>query len=166
MTQRKIGEGPRPRRRDRLIQDARHDPYRLQRKLPDSTRCPRCGAIYREGRWQWVEDSLGVPGSPCPACQRIEDGQPAGFLSLSGDFLETHRDEILALARNLGEREKASHPLNRIMGVEEGVEGVSITTTDMHLARAIGDAVRSAYAGELDYEYGKGEDTLRLTWRR
>jgi hypothetical protein len=166
MTKRRNGPGTQPRRRDRLIQDSRHDPYRPHRKLPDLTRCPGCGAIFREGRWQWLEDSLSTPGSPCPACQRVEDGQPAGFVTLSGEFLASHREEILRLARNVEEREKALHPLNRIMEAEEGDGCVAITTTDMHLARAIGDAVHHAYAGELDYEYGKGEDTLRVTWRR
>jgi hypothetical protein len=29
------------------------DPYKLRRELHEPTRCPRCGAVYHEGRWQW-----------------------------------------------------------------------------------------------------------------
>jgi hypothetical protein len=43
------------RRRDRLIREPEHDPYKSRRKLPEPTACPECGAVFREGRWQWVE---------------------------------------------------------------------------------------------------------------
>ncbi len=153
-------------RRDRLIQDARHDPYRSQRKLREPARCPGCGAVFRDGRWQWLEDSTAVPVSLCPACQRIKDAYPAGFVTLSGEFLQEHREEILGLVHNVEEREKAQHPLKRIMEIRDEAGEISITTTDLHLARSIGDALHHAYAGELDYEYAKGADSLRVTWKR
>jgi hypothetical protein len=36
----------------------------------------------------------------------------------------------------------------------------------MHFARAIGDALRSAYEGELDYHYEDGEKFVRVAWSR
>jgi len=41
-----------------------------------------------------------------------------------------------------------------------------ITTTDPHLARNIGEAVRSAYKGRLEYHYNKEENLLRVRWNR
>ena len=148
------------------MREERHDPYRSDKKLPEPTLCPDCRAVYREGRWQWTEDSQALSGAPCPACQRIRDKYPAGFVTLTGAFLLENRDEISRLARNIESREKAAHPLNRIMEIETSAEGLLVTTTDMHLARAIGDAVHRAYGGELDYHYEKDSSILRLAWSR
>jgi hypothetical protein len=35
-------------------QDHILDPYQAQQKLHESTICPRCNAVYHDGRWQWV----------------------------------------------------------------------------------------------------------------
>jgi hypothetical protein len=102
----------------------------------------------------------------CPACRRIEDKVPAAFLELSGDFLAEHRDEILNLIRNLEAREKAEHPLKRLMAITESEDGLSVTFTDAHLARGAGEAIHHAYEGELDYEYTKEDTMLRVSWTR
>jgi NMD protein affecting ribosome stability and mRNA decay len=154
------------RRRDRLIREPEHDPYKSRRKLPEPTACPECGAVFREGRWQWVEVPFGVPRTLCPACHRIKDGYPAGYVTLRGEFVKGHREEILGLARNVEAREKGQRPLNRIMDAREEEEELIITTTDMHLARAIGDSLQSAYEGELDYTYTKEGSVLRVLWSR
>ena len=41
-----------------------------------------------------------------------------------------------------------------------------ITTTDIHLARDIGEAVHAAYNGELQYHYNKEENLMRVLWTR
>ncbi|MGZ9075499.1 MAG: hypothetical protein ACXW13_06955 [Burkholderiaceae bacterium] len=41
-----------------------------------------------------------------------------------------------------------------------------ITTTDIHLARDIDEAVHAAYKGELQYHYKKEENLLRVLWTR
>lgn len=159
------GSGGRGARRDRLIQDERHDVYRTRGKLPEPSRCASCGAVFRDGRWQWIEDSGAAPVT-CPACQRIEDRYPAGFVTLSGEFLQEHRDEILGLVHKVETREKSQHPLKRLMEVRDEGGEISITTTDLQLARSIGEALQHAYEGELDYQYTKAADSLRVTWKR
>jgi NMD protein affecting ribosome stability and mRNA decay len=156
----------RPLRRDELRDELVHDTYRSKRKLPEPTRCPSCDAVFRGGRWAWEEAPAGANQESCPACQRIADRFPAGYVTLKGAFLVAHRDEILQLARNRESHAKSAHPLQRIMAVEDTADGVLITTTDTHLARNIGEALHSAYKGELDFHYNKSENLLRVEWQR
>jgi NMD protein affecting ribosome stability and mRNA decay len=152
--------------REEFRQDFVHDSYRSQKKLPEPTRCPDCGAVYHDGRWQWATAPEQAHEARCPACQRISDRFPAGYVTLEGEFFVAHRDEIIHLARNREAQEKAEHPLERIMAIEDVERGVQITTTDMHLARDIGEAVHDAYKGELQYRYNKEENLLRVHWAR
>jgi hypothetical protein len=62
--------------------------------------------------------------------------------------------------------ERREHPLQRIMAVQTGGEGILITTTDPHLARRIGEALRGAYKGELRVRYNKDEHLVRVYWSR
>jgi hypothetical protein len=154
-------------RQDRLIQERVHDPYRARKKLAEPTACPECGAVYHEGRWQWHAAPPKAHHELCPACQRVRDRCPAGFLTLSGDFLAGHRNEIEQLIRHVEQAQKAEHALKRIMGVEEQPDGgLLLTFTDPQLARAAGEAVHRAYQGELDFHYQENEFLLRVAWKR
>lgn len=108
--------GSRP-RRDRLIREQIHDSYKSKRKLPEPALCPQCGAVYHGGRWQWTSQPAKAHQQTCPACHRIQDKYPAGSVSLSGQFLGTHRDEVLNVVRNAEARAKAEHPLKRIINI-------------------------------------------------
>ena len=154
-------------RRDRLLQEWRHDPYQAREKPPGSLYCSGCGAAYQSGRWQWVAPEAGARDETCPACRRIRDRCPAGFLTMTGEFLCHHHEEILSLVHHVEEREKAAHPLKRIMGIlNRGDDGIEIRFTDPQLAHAAGEALHHAYQGTLDYEYQEGEYQLRVTWTR
>ncbi len=48
-------------RRDRLIQERIHDPYKTPHKLQEPTMCPECGAVFHEGRWQWITPAAASP---------------------------------------------------------------------------------------------------------
>ena len=153
-------------RRDRLIQEKRHDTYQERRKLPEPTMCSECGAVFLEGRWAWWEPAVNAHAIVCLACQRIKDNFPAGTLDILGGFFMTHREEITNLIRNLEEQEKKAHPMERLMTIAEEEGRVLVTTTGIHLARRIGEALNSAYQGTLDFTYGDGEKSIRLTWLR
>jgi len=153
-------------RGDRLIRERVHDPYKTRQKLPDPTLCPQCGAVYTKGRWHWGERPDGANEELCQACHRINDDYPAGTLSLSGGFLARHKTEILGLVRHQEQLEKGDHPLNRIMGIENVGDATVITTTDIHLPRRIGEALRDAYEGALEVHYEEGAYAVRVTWRR
>jgi hypothetical protein len=154
------------RRRTQTWTDVEHDAYRADAKLAEPTACPDCGAVYHKGRWQWAAAPADAHTTRCPACRRIHDDFPAGYLSISGAYADQHRGEILNLVRNEEAREKAEHPLQRIMRIEEQGKRVEVTTTDNHLARAIGEALRRAYQGELDVHHNREDDLVRVTWSR
>ncbi len=158
-----------PERRDRLIRERVHDPYKVRRKLPEPALCPECGAIYQAGRWQWPKPKLRPEGAHevvCQACHRMRDQYPAGELTLSGHFLEGHQTEILNLVRHVETLEKEEHALHRIMAIEALTDRVVITTTDIHLPRRIGQALFNAYRGDFDFAYDDGGYFMRATWHR
>jgi NMD protein affecting ribosome stability and mRNA decay len=158
--------GWRPIRRDELRDELVHDTYKSGKKLAEPSRCPDCGAVYHRGRWTWDPAPAGAAEATCPACHRIKDDFPAGRVTLKGEFLASHRDEIEHLVRNCESKERAEHPLQRIIAIQAQADGLLVTTTDIHLARGIGDALHSAYKGELGYHYNKEENLLRVEWRR
>jgi hypothetical protein len=153
-------------RRDRLIRERVHDPYKARGKLPDPAVCPQCGAVYETARWHWGPRPEGAAEHLCQACHRTNDKYPAGELTIAGGFVAAHRDEILNLARNQEALEKGEHPLHRIMDIEEAPDGFLIRTTDIHLPRRIGEALFRAFEGDLDFHYEEEEYFIRVRWTR
>ncbi len=153
-------------RHDGIFQENIHDTYQLKTKLKEPTVCPTCSAVFHEGRWQWLEAPANAHQHNCPACQRIHDHFPAGFVTLTGDFSASHHEEILNLIHNLEKKEQVEHPMKRVMAIEKTGDGILITTTDIHLARGIGEAVHNGYQGDLEYHYNPGEMLLRVYWAR
>jgi len=144
----------------------KEDPYIATHKPPEPTVCPTCKAVFAEGRWTWQRPPAEAAEMNCPACQRIQDEFPAGYVTIKGEFLKDHRDEIIALINKKEDREKATHPLQRIMAIEDVREGLQVTTTDSHLARGIGEALHDAYKGDLKLRYSRDENLLRAIWKR
>lgn len=161
-----VPPGFHPIRHDRLIQEFAHDAYQSKGKPAEPTVCPQCKAVFHEGRWNWMTPPAGAHQALCPACHRENDHFPAGFVHLEGPFFTSHRDEILNLLHNEERRERDAHPLKRIMAIEDQKNGVMVTTTDIHLARGIGEAVHHAYRGELEYHYNAEQNLLRVHWLR
>lgn len=149
-----------------IFEEKRHDTYQIKGKLQEPTVCPKCSAVFHKGRWQWLGAPANAHQHNCPACQRILESQPAGFVTLAGEFFVAHRDEIISLIHNVEKKEKTEHPLKRIMAIEEEDNGVLITTTDIHLARGIGEAIHHAYQGDLEFHYNLAENLLRVSWSR
>lgn len=142
------------------------DPYAQQEKLSEPAVCSECGAVYHQGRWQWLLPPPNAQAVKCAACRRIQENMPAGYVALEGEFARDHRVELIELIHNHEAREKAEHPLQRIIAIDEQNGGLMITTTDIHLARGIGEALKHAYKGTLDYHYLHDEYLLRVHWER
>jgi RecG-like helicase len=83
---------------------------------------------------------------------------------LHGDVARQRKDEIIGLARNEESAEKGEHPLNRIVDIGETDEGLVISTTDIHLPRRIGEALKRALHGELTTHNDEGGYFVRVDW--
>lgn len=157
------GQGP---RRDRIVQEHRHDTYRLSGKLKEPTVCSGCGALFHKGRWTWGPAPRGAQSTTCPACHRIHDKYPMGLVTITGSFKEKQHEQVVGVIHNAAAQEKKEHPLSRIMGIERRPEGLVISTTDTHLPRRIGEALKHAYHGELSLHYDQDEEFVRVIWTR
>lgn len=58
------------------------------------------------------------------------------------------------------------HPLQRIMSLVEHADKVEISTTDIPIARRLGDALLDAFQGNLNVCYSPGQHFVRVSWRR
>lgn len=152
--------------RDRRLDEVVHDPYRSQTKPAEPAVCPACGLVYHAGRWQHLPLPANAHQHTCPACRRIRDDMPAGIVTLGGAFATEHATEILNLVRNEEALESAEHPLQRIIAAKQEDGRTVITTTDVHLARRIGEAVAGAFGGKLQFDFGAGEYLIRINWQR
>lgn len=137
-------------------------------KLAEGARCPTCGASYRRGRWTWEAAPTEAYEHRCPACDAIADDYPAGILHVGGEFSAAHRDELIALVRHIEERERADHPLKRVMSIEDEGRGFVVKTTDAKLVEALGRALQKAYDGSLAHPRTTAErpNLVRVHWTR
>lgn len=153
---------------DRPLFEPDIDAYKAKAKLAEPTICPQCSAVYIQGRWQWAEAPAPAHSHHeiCPACHRLNDNFPAGFVTLQGPFFNSHAEEIRRLIQHHEEHERIEHPLKRIIKIDNQDGAMLVTTTDTHLARGIGEAVRNAYQGELKVDHVPGESMVRVSWNR
>jgi len=153
-------------RRDRTVQEYQHDTYKLRGKLKEPTVCSECRALFHKGRWTWGSAPANAGEIVCPACLRIRDKYPKGLVTIKGGVKDEQHEQVIGLVKNTEEIEKKEHPLSRIMSIETKPEGLVISTTDTHLPRRIGEALKHAYHGDLELHYDKAEDFVRVTWTR
>jgi hypothetical protein len=158
--------GFRMHRQEQRLRGQIKDPYVLGAKLPEPARCRDCGAAYRKGRWTWRAAGSGARLVRCPACRRVREGMPAGYVRLSGEYLAAHRDEIERRLRRCEAAEKRAHPLQRIMAIAAEGDRLLVTTTDSHLARRLGEALVKSFKGAAEYRYAVQDNLLRVDWRR
>ena len=158
--------GFRPIRLDRLRLQTVKDSYKAKGKLSEPAVCEDCGAVFLAGRWQWAAKPKDAHKTTCPACHRMRDHFPAGYVNVAGEFFAKHEQEMMQLIKHHEAQEKAQHPLQRIMDIEKTKQGALVTTTDIHLARGIGEALHHAYQGELEFHFNEDQNLLRVGWRR
>lgn len=134
--------------------------------LLEPTVCPECDAIFMEGRWRWGPVPVSANQSVCPACQRMQDNNPAGYVVLAGPFFHEHADEIIALLHEQAERKRLENPLMRLMEEERNDIAMMITTTDIRLAHFLGAVLHHHFDGDLEYHHNAAQDLLRVHWTR
>jgi len=135
--------------------------------------CSKCTAFYRNKRWSTDSAELKKIGTAagtvkvlCPACQRMNDNNPAGVLSLAGDYLLEHENEILNIVKNIEADTRAKNPLARIMEISQDKKNLIIATTDAKLAQKLGKEVYKAHKGELHFKWSQADSFVRVNWTR
>lgn len=143
-----------------------HAAYRGDMHSSDGVVCPACHASVREGRWQWLQADPAAIEVRCPACRRIDDDFPAGFVTLEGQFFDRHRVELMNLIQTRANRAATQHPLSRLMSASDTPEGALLTTTDTHLAHEFGIALHDNFGGAVNFSYESDHEMLRVYWAR
>lgn len=153
-------------RHEQRLEGLEADAYRPRKKPAGTARCRGCGAVYRRGRWAWQPSGEAPRSVLCPACRRVREGQPAGYVMIEGEYQREHRDDIVRRVRRCEASEMREHPLQRIIALKPDRDALLVTTTDSHLARRIGEALAKSYKGRVDFLYAKEDNLLRVFWRR
>lgn len=143
------------------------DVYLPKRGLPEGASCKGCGISYHNKRWQ-VEHTQGGSSCQvlCPACQRMEDHNPGGVVTLSGPYLATHKDEILNTIKQQEAKSREKNPIGRIMEIREEGGSITVTTTEDKLAQKLGREVYKSQKGELHYQWSHDQHMVRVQWMR
>lgn len=148
------------------------EPYELE-EGQEAAVCQECHALYQSKRWFFDEklydqlaDTSKVRQVVCPTCRKIKDHYVEGYLTLSGDFLVEHKDEIVTLlqkeATKVGQR---SFDDRIIQMVPEGDKLVVETTTEK-LAQHLGRTIYKAYKGVLSFQWSEPNKFVRVYWAR
>jgi len=140
--------------------------FEVQRQPSVAAACPSFWATYHGGRWQCGGWPDGTREEHCRACDRMRDDSPVGIAQFERGFFIDHRRELTQLIHQHEAKAKAKHPRDRIVSIEDGTRGILVTTTDIDLARELGEALHHAYQGELELHYNGAKKLLRVHWRR
>lgn len=132
------------------------------------TKCPQCDLVFLDGVWKRDRSPASGRGERrlCPACMQIRDGQTGGLVELDGSFADAHRGELLNRIRNVERRTRLERPLERIISLEEGAEGIRVSVTTEHLVARIGKAIQRDFGGTLTLRYAPQDKFAVVHWHR
>lgn len=149
------------------------DPYLPDAGLKEPSICQSCHALYRHKRWQLdpqevrrMETNSDVHWVTCPGCQKAAESYPEGILTLRGDYLWSHEQEIRNILSNESERVMAKNPIARIMQMTTVEDALVIETTEQKLAEHLGRALNRAHSGDLQVEWSAAPRICRVSWER
>lgn len=156
----------RPGRHLQLPDDPHHDAYFHQGKLAAPAVCKDCHAVFQHGHWAWGRAPHGAAEALCPACQRIREQQPGGYVTLEAALTAREQEELVRLLRNVEHRETIDHAMERIIDMTAAPGKLLVTTTSPHLAQTLAAAVERALGGQAEYAFSRDEHLLRVHWQR
>lgn len=148
------------------------DPYLNKLGPNEMAVCKKCSSVYHNKRWYHPDD---VPAKLeekqrteilCAACRKIKDNFAEGYVTLHGDFVKEHREEIMNLVKNKEVQASHMNPLERIIGITDKNGGIEITTTTEKLAQMIGRLLNKSYNGEVEYKWSSDVKLARVVWVR
>ena len=152
--------------------DTAKDPYLTDLPPEEMAACKVCGAVWHSKRWSIsVSPAILATGAKtalttCPACKKMRDRCPQGFVTIQGTFAFEHREEILNLLRNNETRALHINLLERIMTIKDSGKAIEVSTTTEKLAQRIGRMLNKAYGGAVEYKWSSDEKLARVVWTR
>ncbi len=148
------------------------DPYQPE-EGQEAAICTQCHALYQGKRWFFDPKLSGrLAGTDkvrevlCPTCRKIKDHFPEGVLTLSGEFLARHKDEIVKLLTKEAGRIAKRSVTDRIIQMVPEDDKLVVETTTEKMAQHLGRAVYKAYKGDLNFRWGEMERFVRVYWSR
>lgn len=150
------------------------DPYLPRGASQKTSVCEGCHSVYKNKRWyhdpRLYAAAITIPDTAtmvCPACLKIRDNFPGGIVTLKGDYVLAHKQDILNLIKNEEERARGFNPLERVMSVKEnGYGSIVISTTNEKLAQRLGRSIKKAFHGEVAYHWSHDNKLVRVDWVR
>lgn len=135
----------------------------------EPARCPVCGNIYTNKQWYRsdqidVDEDQQIHSYTCPGCSKVQDGYYYGELTVTGQFIAKHHEEISHLIQNEVHRAQEKNPLSKLVQVEVEGDKLNLRTTNSKLAERIGRKLNQAYKGDLEID--KSEYITRVYWSR
>jgi hypothetical protein len=94
----------------------------------------------------------------------VNDNFPAGVVKLHGILWTVPNGRDCPSGAPSRGCRKREHSPNSIIGIEQEDEAIVITTTDIHLPRRIGAAVKRAFHGRLEEDFDDAGYFARVTW--
>ena len=101
-----------------------------------------------------------------PVSFRNQDSEHGGVVHISGAFLLDHETDILNLVKHEGKLAEERNRKTKVSKIEKKNGGFSVETSDHNLALRIGKALHSAYKGDHQYKFLKGDKFVEVTWKR
>lgn len=149
------------------------DPYIPEQGRKEPALCGDCRAVYRNKRWELdpkafdeLKDQADTQMVTCPACQKIAEKYPEGVVTLRGDYLWNHEEEIRNILKNEETKTRAKNPLARIIRMEREGDEMVIETTEEKLAEHLGRALHKSHQGELKVSWTEEHSICRVSWER
>lgn len=150
------------------------DPYLEQLPPRTTARCTRCGALYRNKRWELPQPAAKRPagGQPallpvlCPACRKAQDHYANGVVTIRWPKDDATRRTILNLIKNQEAWGRQINPLERVVSIEADKDVVTVLTTNERLAQRIGRAMERAFHGKATFHWSREDKLLRVEWAR
>lgn len=149
------------------------DPFLPHEGTRETSICTTCHAVFHRNRWasdsklyQELKSSPKTNKATCPACQKVEAGFPEGIVTLRGDYLWEHEDEIRNILKNVESQAYKKNPLERIIRMTRQQDELVIETTEEKLAEHLGRVLHRAHRGELKISWAGDPDICRVNWER
>lgn len=148
----RISKNPNALKRPQRGKESKRDQHGTERK--GVLKCPYCGNVRFEKEWHTSiatlrskrkDKNLKVTQEEvCSACTMIRGGLFEGELFVES-FPLKHKNELLRLIKNFGNRDTEMDPQNRIIAIEKVDGELRIITTENQLANRLAKKIKDVF---------------------